>query len=246
MKRKTSDTLKVLLTADRCQEDAIRSRPAGVLGTGGAAARLLEVRAGACSPLMAAVQLTLLVALLSGRVYASERIGEWVRQIEVANALIDRGDLNEAQTVYTKALDDAQSAGDQVRVRVVQQNVGRLLHRKGHVREAEKAYLPRCQFRYRAGSATSDGAMFSLAASDRECSDSRTPRRGENGRDYSLRNQGQQRPGHDRNGQWHRSARRGIVGQKDGRRAWIHTRPPHDHVPGAPYLQHATARGGRH
>lgn len=117
MKRKTSDSSTVART------DGTRSRDAGVLGARGA------------------VRLTVLMVLLSGHLYASERIREWVQQIETANALVDRGDLNQAQTVYTKALKVAQTDGDQVRMGVVLQNVGRLLDRKGQLREAEKTYL---------------------------------------------------------------------------------------------------------
>ena len=126
MKSKTSDSLLILPAADRQRDDAATSS---------------TVSRRACATLRTAVQVTMLVPLLAGCVYASERPGDWVRQIEMANALIESGDLHEAHRLYTRALEDAQTAGDEVRAGVVLQNVGRLLDRMGQLREAEKAYL---------------------------------------------------------------------------------------------------------
>lgn len=115
MKHKTTGSLTVLLTAP-CQEDATRSRPTSVPGCGGAAARSRKVRAGACAALVTAVHLTILVALLSAPGHASERISEWVGQIEIANSLVESGDLNEAQSdheaateLYPRAINIAES-----------------------------------------------------------------------------------------------------------------------------------------
>lgn len=70
-----------------------------------------------------------------------EPTGEWVRQVEFANELVDRGELDGAERIYKTALTQAHLAGDDLRAAVVFQNLGRLLDRKGQTLEAEKAYL---------------------------------------------------------------------------------------------------------
>jgi len=104
---------------------------------GRAAAGLLCIGAAAC--------------VLAGTLYASEPAGDWARQVEFANALVESGDLDQAATVYARALAHARTAGDDVRVGIVLQNVGRLLDRKGQQREAERAYLGAVSALKRAG-----------------------------------------------------------------------------------------------
>jgi tetratricopeptide (TPR) repeat protein len=80
-------------------------------------------------------------AILALCAYASEPLIDWVRQVESANHLVETGDFDKAAAVYASALDHARAAGDDLRAAVVLQNLGRMLDRRGHLREAEKAYL---------------------------------------------------------------------------------------------------------
>gem|GEM_PF-6997095 len=72
---------------------------------------------------------------------ASESVSDWVRQVELANHLLEIGEFDRAAAVYTQALEHARSAGDDLRAGVVLQNLGRLHDRRGELRAAEKAYL---------------------------------------------------------------------------------------------------------
>lgn len=81
------------------------------------------------------------VVMLVGSLFASQDANDWMRQVESANALVDIGDLSEAEKVYTEALQNAHAAGDEIRAGVILQNVGRLFERKGQLRDAERTYL---------------------------------------------------------------------------------------------------------
>ena len=138
MKDIISVSLTVLRSCKRSQNVATALR-AVVAHTGGKAAVrcLTSALPGGGSVL----RLTIAAAMLASTLLASNSASDWVRQVELANALVESGDLDKAQTVYTKALEHALSAGDEIRVGLVLQNVGRLLDRKGRLREAEQSYL---------------------------------------------------------------------------------------------------------
>lgn len=88
----------------------------------------------------AVVRAALVAALLAPGAGALEPLDDWLRQIASANHLVDRGDFAQAQALYSGALAEAQMAGDDLRAGLVLQNLGRLLDRKGELREAEKAF----------------------------------------------------------------------------------------------------------
>ncbi len=83
--------------------------------------------------------------------YASEPPAEWMRQVQFANALVDRGELLQAKAIYRTASKEAQNAGDDLRAGAVLQNLGRLLEREGRMLEAEKAYARAVDALTRAG-----------------------------------------------------------------------------------------------
>lgn len=108
--------------------------------------------------------LSLVAASLVAVGTASARVSSedaWVGQIRSANALVERGDLDQAQAAYASALTDAQSAGDDVRTALVLQNMGRVLYLDGRLREAERAYLQAAQALHKAG--VTDDRLFARA-----------------------------------------------------------------------------------
>lgn len=80
-------------------------------------------------------------AILAAGCGAGQPFDDWLRQIALANEMVDRGDLARAQTLYTEALDEAQRAGDDLRAGLALQNLASLLDRKGELRKAEKTFL---------------------------------------------------------------------------------------------------------
>lgn len=91
------------------------------------------------------LKLAFVAAVLSGALVASDPVDDWVREVGLANDLVESGNLAQAEIAYKSALDQAQIAGDGVRVGVVQQNIGRLLDRMGRQLEAEGAFLRAAQ-----------------------------------------------------------------------------------------------------
>lgn len=82
-----------------------------------------------------------ILALVSACGVEARVLDEWTAQVERGNTLVELGDFTEAEAAYSEALASAERDGDQLRAGVVLQNVGRLLDRKGQLRDAEKAYL---------------------------------------------------------------------------------------------------------
>ena len=72
---------------------------------------------------------------------ATEPDGEWHRQIQSANKLLNTGDFAGAEDVYRRELLQAESVGDNLRAALLLQNLGVLLYRRGDSLAAEKTYL---------------------------------------------------------------------------------------------------------
>ncbi|MDW8130303.1 MAG: tetratricopeptide repeat protein [Bryobacterales bacterium] len=90
--------------------------------------------------LRAALSASLALCVLAVSARASDPLEQWARQVELANQLLEKGQLEEASAVYLAALTDARAAGDRVRGAVVLHNLGRLLSQRGQLREAASAY----------------------------------------------------------------------------------------------------------
>lgn len=67
---------------------------------------------------------------------AAEPVDQWVRQIQSGNILVEAGELDQAEVIYNQSWIQAETAGDDLRVAVVLQNLGKLLYRRGHTLEA--------------------------------------------------------------------------------------------------------------
>ncbi len=142
MRDNTSLPSKSLLTCPRRQGNATTSRPASASRIGRAAGVALRMGVVTGVSARSVRNLALASVILLGALFASEPADDGVHQVELANALVDRGDLDQAEAAYTRALDQAQVAGDSVRAAgVVLHNIGRLLDRRGRQLEAERAYL---------------------------------------------------------------------------------------------------------
>lgn len=125
-----------------------------------AVARLPEI-GRCCIPAGTVLRVLVASLMLVGTVSAAEPGEKWVRDVGLANALVETGDLDQAQAAYTRALHDAQSAGDDVRSAIVLQNMGRLHYLGGQLREAERAYLQAAHTLNKAG--VTDDRLFARA-----------------------------------------------------------------------------------
>jgi tetratricopeptide (TPR) repeat protein len=103
--------------------------------------RLCEAVGRVCVPAMLALGMNVLSVVFGFRASAAEVSGNWARQVEPANALVEDGKLQQADDAYMAALNEARRAGDDLRAAVVLCNLGRLRDRQGQALQAEKAFL---------------------------------------------------------------------------------------------------------
>jgi tetratricopeptide (TPR) repeat protein len=81
------------------------------------------------------------LAFVAASAFAAGSTVDWVRQVESARNLVEAGDFDHAEALFAAALKQAETAGDDLRIAVVQQNLGGLFDRRGHLLQAENRYL---------------------------------------------------------------------------------------------------------